>query len=54
MYWKAQEMIADDGGFINFAITDYLDGYSNKVAGITPHGRYDMDDNRAAEKGWFA
>jgi peptide/nickel transport system substrate-binding protein len=54
MYWKCQEMIADDGGFINFAITDYLDGYSNKVAGIKPHGRYDLDDNRAAEKGWFA
>jgi peptide/nickel transport system substrate-binding protein len=54
MYFKAQEMIADDGGFICFAITDYLDGYSSKVAGIKPHGRYDLDDNRAAEKGWFA
>ncbi|MDQ7247738.1 ABC transporter substrate-binding protein [Dongia sedimenti] len=54
MYWKAQEMIADDGGFICFAITDYLDGYSSKVAGVKPHSRYDLDDNRAAEKGWFA
>jgi peptide/nickel transport system substrate-binding protein len=54
MYWKCQEMIADDGGFICFAITDYLDGYSKKVVGVKPHSRYDLDDNRAAEKGWFA
>jgi peptide/nickel transport system substrate-binding protein len=54
LYWKAQEMIADDGGFICFAITDYLDGYSSKIAGVKPHSRYDLDDNRAAEKGWFA
>ena len=54
MYWKAQEMIADDGGFINFAVTDYLDGYSKKVMGIEPHARYDLNDERIAEKGWFA
>lgn len=54
LYWKAQEMIADDGGFICFAITDYLDGYSNKVRGNEPHARYDLNDNRIAEKGWFA
>ena len=54
MYWKMQEMIATDGGFINFAVTDYLDGYSKKIAGIEPHARYDLADERAAEKGWFA
>jgi peptide/nickel transport system substrate-binding protein len=54
LYWKAQTMIADDGGFICFAITDYLDGYSNKVMGAAPHARYDLNDNRIAEKGWFA
>ncbi len=54
MYWKAQEMIADDGGMICFAITDYLDGYSKKVMGNEPHARYDLNDNRIAEKGWFA
>ena len=54
LYWHAQEMIADDGGFICFAITDYLDGYSKKVMGNEPHARYDMNDNRIAEKGWFA
>jgi peptide/nickel transport system substrate-binding protein len=54
LYWKAQEMIADDGGFICFAITDYLDGYSKKVMGNQPHARYDLNDNRIAEKGWFA
>lgn len=54
IYGKCQEMIAEDGGMICFAITDYLDGYSPKVQGVKPHARYDMDDNRIAEKAWFA
>ncbi|MDP4823085.1 MAG: ABC transporter substrate-binding protein [Aestuariivirgaceae bacterium] len=54
MYGKCQEMIAEDGGMICFAITDYLDGYSTKVMGAEPHARYDLNDNRIAEKGWFA
>ncbi len=54
LYWKAQEMIADDSGFVCFAITDYLDGYSKKVRGNEPHARYDLNDNRIGEKGWFA
>ena len=47
-------MIAEDGGMVCFAITDYLDGYSSKVMGVQPHARYDMNDNRIASKGWFA
>ncbi len=54
LYNTCQEMIAEDGGMICFAITDYLDGYSPKVLGVKPHARYDMDDNRVAEKAWFA
>jgi len=54
MYGKAQEMIADDGGMICFAIGDYLDGYSSKVMGNDPHPRYDLADCRICEKGWFA
>ena len=54
MYGKAQQMIADDGGMICFAISDYLDGYSKKVMGVAPHARFDMDDDRVAEKAWFA
>jgi peptide/nickel transport system substrate-binding protein len=54
IYGDCQEMIAEDGGMICFAISDYLDGYAKKVMGIKPHSRYDMDDNRAAEKAWFA
>ena len=53
MYGKAQQMIADDGGMICFAISDYLDGYSKKVMGVAPHARFDMDDDRVAEKAWF-
>ncbi len=54
LYFAAQEMIADDGGQMCFAITDYLDGYAKNVMGNAPHARYDLNDNRIAEKGWFA
>ena len=54
MYGDAQKMIHDDGGMVCYAIGDYLDGYSKKVQGATPHPRYDMCDQRIAEKGWFA
>ncbi|GBL17848.1 hypothetical protein EMGBS1_06680 [Chloroflexota bacterium] len=35
---------------ICFAITDYLDGYSKKVMGTDPHARYDLNDDRIAER----
>ncbi len=54
LYGKCQEMISEDGGMVCFAITDYLDGYAKNVQGAEPHARYDMNDNRIAEKGWFA
>ncbi len=54
LYGRCQEMIAEDGGMVCFAITDYLDGYGKNVQGAAPHGRYDMNDNRMSEKGWFA
>ena len=54
MYFAAQEMINDDGGMVCFAISDYLDGYSSKVKGVEPHARYDLADQRVAEKAWFA
>lgn len=54
MYGRCQELVADDGGMVCFAISDYLDGYSKKVMGNDPHPRYDLADDRIAETGWFA
>ena len=54
LYGRAQELIADDGGMVCFAISDYLDGYAKKVMGNDPHPRYDLSDARIAETGWFA
>jgi peptide/nickel transport system substrate-binding protein len=54
MYADAQKLLYDDGGMVCFAVGDYLDGYSKKVMGTAPHPRYDMCDQRIAEKGWFA
>ena len=54
LYGDCQQMIADDGGQIVFAISDLLDGYSSKVQGVKPHARFELDDCRIPEKGWFA
>ena len=54
MYTEAQHMIADNAGMVCFAVGDYLDGYGKKVMGAKPHPRYDLCDERVAEKTWFA
>ena len=54
LYGRAQELIAEEGGMVCFAISDYLDGYSTKLKGNGPHPRYDLCDQRLAEVGWFA
>jgi peptide/nickel transport system substrate-binding protein len=54
MYAEAQGLLAEEAGMICFAIGDYLDGCSTKLRGLEPHARYDMNDQRLAEKGWFA
>jgi peptide/nickel transport system substrate-binding protein len=54
MYAQAQKIVAEQAGMICFAIGDFLDGYSTKVRGNDPHARYDLNDQRLAEKGWFA
>ncbi len=54
MYAEAQRMVNEDGGMICFAVSDFLDGYSSKVRGAAAHARYDLNDQRIAEKGWFA
>lgn len=54
MYARCQELISQRSGMVCFAIQDYLDACSNKLKGLTVSGRYDLADQRIAEKGWFA
>ncbi len=54
MYARCQELIAQNSGMVCFAVQDYLDACSTKLQGLTVSGRYDMADDRIAEKGWFA
>jgi len=54
MYARCQELIKDTSGMICFAVQDYLDAYNTKLQGLTISGRYDLGDQRIAEKGWFA
>jgi peptide/nickel transport system substrate-binding protein len=54
MYARMQEIINQNSGMICFAIQDYLDAHTNKLQGLTLSGRYDLGDQRIAEKGWFA
>ncbi|SAL83485.1 extracellular solute-binding protein [Caballeronia arvi] len=53
MYAECQALVSEESGMICFAIGDQLDGCSTRLAGLEPHPRYDMNDNRLAEKGWF-
>ena len=54
MYAKCQELISQNSGMVCFAIQDYLDAHSTKLQGLTISARYDLGDQRIAEKGWFA
>jgi peptide/nickel transport system substrate-binding protein len=54
LYADMQKMVSDDGGMVCFAVSDFLDGYSKKVRGNDVHARYDLNDQRLIEKGWFA
>jgi peptide/nickel transport system substrate-binding protein len=54
MYARCQELISQNSGMLCFAVQDYLDAHNTKLQGLTISGRYDMGDDRIAEKGWFA
>jgi len=54
MYAECQALLSEEAGMICFAIGDQMDGGSTKLRGLEPHARYDMNDQRLAEKGWFA
>jgi peptide/nickel transport system substrate-binding protein len=54
MYAESQRIISEDAGMVCFAVGDQMDGGSKKLMGLESHARYDMNDNRLAEKGWFA
>lgn len=56
LYGEAQRFIAEEAGMICFAVGDQMDGGNNKnkLRGLEAHARYDMNDQRLAEKGWFA
>jgi peptide/nickel transport system substrate-binding protein len=53
-YARCQALISENSGMVCFAVQDYLDACTTKLQGLTISGRYDMADDRIAEKGWFA
>jgi peptide/nickel transport system substrate-binding protein len=54
MYARCQEIVSQQAGMVNFCVQDYLDAHSTKLQGLTISARYDLADQRIAEKGWFA
>jgi hypothetical protein len=54
MYARCQELVSQQAGMVNFCVQDYLDAHSTKLQGLTISARYDLGDQRIAEKGWFA
>lgn len=54
MYGEAQRIIAEEAGMICFAVGDQMDGGNAKLRGLEPHPRYELNDLRLPERGWFA
>jgi len=54
LYSECQALVSQNAGMVNYAVQDYLDAHTTKLQGLTISGRYDMGDDRIAEKGWFA
>jgi len=54
MYAECQALLSEEAGMVCFAIGDQMDGGTTKLRGLEPHARYDLNDQRIAEKGWFA
>ncbi len=54
MYDRIQQLLHEEAGMITFVVGDYLDAATTKLKGLTPSARFDMGDQRIAEKGWFA
>ena len=54
LYAECQKMLSEEAGMVCFAIGDALDAGSTKLRGLEAHARYDLNDQRIAEKGWFA
>ena len=54
LYAEAQRIISEEAGMVCFGVGDQMDGGGKKLRGLESHARYDMNDNRLAEKGWFA
>ena len=54
MYAECQRLLHEEAGMVCFAIGDALDAGNTRLRGLEPHARYDMNDQRLAEKGWFA
>lgn len=54
MYSECQRLLSEEAGMVCFAIGDALDAGTTRLRGLDPHARYDLNDQRLAEKGWFA
>ncbi len=54
MYSECQQLLSDEAGMVCFAFGDGLDAGSTRLQGLEAHPRYDLSDERIAEKGWFA
>ncbi|WP_287236478.1 hypothetical protein [Mesorhizobium sp.] len=54
MYAECQALLSQETDMACFAIRDQMDGATTQLRGLAPQARYDMNDQRLAEKGWFA
>lgn len=53
IYAKMARLVHNDGGLINPMFNQFIDGYSDKVAGVIPHYK-EMLTGNVAKLSWFA
>jgi peptide/nickel transport system substrate-binding protein len=51
--WEMQAMLSENGGALIPVFSDWLDAHHSRVKGHTPHGLFDLDNQRICEKVWL-
>jgi peptide/nickel transport system substrate-binding protein len=54
IYAEIQRIASDEGGNLIALFAAYLDGYSDKIAGVVPNPIYELHGHQVASRTWFA
>ena len=53
IYWRLQEMVHEDGGYIVPMFADFVDCINKRIRGLSPSPAFELSSLRAAERCWI-